>query len=264
MKKELIKVDKNGTEYYGDFKCNRCGGLGGLTQWPGYTCFECLGTGRSDKQNITKVYTPEYRAILDARAANRTAKKKALENPEAHRTEWLQANQFTADGITHVFTGDTYRFHDQLKAAGAKYNEVIGWHAAEEKIEFASIACKIVDLAIINEWGKYEFKADAMEFLEKGPAVESKHIGEIGSKIELKVWIDAEIPIKTKFGNSYIYKMVDSAGNILTWFTSSMFYAEDGQKGFQSGFIKATVKEHTIYNGDAQTVITRVKAIKGE
>ena len=30
--------------------CDRCGGIGGSAQWPGYTCYECNGKGWTPKQ----------------------------------------------------------------------------------------------------------------------------------------------------------------------------------------------------------------------
>jgi len=30
--------------------CERCGGAGGASQWPGYTCFDCGGKGYMEKK----------------------------------------------------------------------------------------------------------------------------------------------------------------------------------------------------------------------
>ena len=73
MARQYVRTDKNGTKIYHDYTCPRCGGQGGSEAWrfTGYTCYECRGTGTTDKPRIHKEYTPEYRAILDARAAKR-------------------------------------------------------------------------------------------------------------------------------------------------------------------------------------------------
>mgnify|MGYP003307418617 CR=1 FL=1 len=72
-----FKIDKNGTKYYHDYTCPRCGGAGGAQAWAytGYTCYECGGSGRTSKVKIIKVYTPEYRAKLDEQREKRWQKK---------------------------------------------------------------------------------------------------------------------------------------------------------------------------------------------
>lgn len=92
MKRELIKVDRNGTKHFNaQVKCDRCGG-DGVYKWgaminnrPQYvgTCFKCNGAGWV--WSVVKEYTPEYRAKLDA--ANEKRKAKAREKWEAERKE---------------------------------------------------------------------------------------------------------------------------------------------------------------------------------
>lgn len=74
----LIRIDRNGTKYYVDDTCQRCGGMGERSEWyyTGLTCFECGGTGHS-RQRTFKVYTPEYQAKLDAKRAVKLEKIKA-------------------------------------------------------------------------------------------------------------------------------------------------------------------------------------------
>ena len=44
-----LRTDKNGTKYYANYTCPRCGGAGGSDKWAftGWTCYECGGTGES-------------------------------------------------------------------------------------------------------------------------------------------------------------------------------------------------------------------------
>lgn len=90
--KELIKTDKNGTKYFNErIICDRCGG-DGVYKWgaminnrPQFvgTCFKCNGAGKV--WAVTKEYTPEYRAKLDA--ANEKRKEKQKAKWEAERAE---------------------------------------------------------------------------------------------------------------------------------------------------------------------------------
>lgn len=76
--KELVKIDRNGSKHYhGLILCDRCGGVGGSTQWTytGYTCYKCGGSGLMEADWIER--TPEYQAKLDARRAARNAARQA-------------------------------------------------------------------------------------------------------------------------------------------------------------------------------------------
>ena len=84
--KKLIKIDKNGTKYWADDTCRRCGGAGERSEWyyTGMVCYECGGTGRS-KVRVEKEYTPEYEAKLAERRAEREARKLGYASAEAMR-----------------------------------------------------------------------------------------------------------------------------------------------------------------------------------
>ena len=81
MATRLIKVDKNGTKYWFDPACPRCGGAGyipGYEHVEGGICFMCEGSGEG-KGRTWKEYTPEYAAKLEAKRIEK-AKKNAPGN----------------------------------------------------------------------------------------------------------------------------------------------------------------------------------------
>lgn len=86
-----LRTDKNGTKYYANYTCPRCGGAGGSDKWAftGWTCYECGGTGESSTPVIEKEYTPEYRAKLDERARKRAEAKRAKQVEEFNKEEWV-------------------------------------------------------------------------------------------------------------------------------------------------------------------------------
>lgn len=88
-------------------------------------------------------------------------------------------------------------------------------------------------------------------------AIQSEYVGNIGDKLTIEVTLTNYRVIETMYGTSILYIFNDRSGNILTWFTSSYF---DYGKGDEIT-IKATVKEHKVYENTKQTVLTRVKAI---
>ena len=100
---EYFKTDRNGTKYYYDYTCSRCGGVGGSSMWAytGYTCYECGGTGRKPKPSIVKRYTEEYAEKLNARReakyakifAEQEAERKAKEEAERAQKEREEAER---------------------------------------------------------------------------------------------------------------------------------------------------------------------------
>lgn len=163
----LIRVDRNGTKYYsGLVTCDRCGGAGGSDNWAytGWTCYECGGTGKV--QGFWKEYTPEYQAKLDAKRQERAAKRQAKAEAEADekRKEWLERNQFDAEGNTYSFLGNTYDIKDELKALGAKFDYVLGWHINKVVDGYTMKTLNINDIATPNLYG---YNIDAAKVAEK-------------------------------------------------------------------------------------------------
>ncbi len=105
------------------------------------------------------------------------------------------------------------------------------------------------------------------------------HIGTIGDKITVEVTLLNEYTYKdysfSFYGNSKsIYTMKDAEGNIFIWKTGSCmsimtdevdqwgdpveYFIKKGDKVS----IKGTIKDHSIYKDEPQTVLNRVKVIK--
>lgn len=86
MARTLIRIDRNGTKYWADDTCRRCGGAGERSEWyyTGMVCYECGGTGHSTPR-LEKEYTPEYAAKLEGRRAEREARKLGYASADAMR-----------------------------------------------------------------------------------------------------------------------------------------------------------------------------------
>lgn len=100
-----------------------------------------------------------------------------------------------------------------------------------------------------------ELEREAERRRQEKAAQASEWVGDIGSRIEVKV---AEVTCitgwETQWGYTKIYKIVDEAGNIFTWKTSSLVEGDIKT-------IKGTVKAHNDYKGTKQTEITRCKCV---
>lgn len=275
MARVLLKVDKNGTKYWGDYTCRRCGGAGGSDKWQytGWKCYECGGSGKSDRPDIYKEYTPEYQAKLDARRAKRQAKRIAELEAKADETRaaWLEKHQFDADGFTFLFTGNTYDRKDEIKAHGAMFDSVLGWHIAKPVYGFDFVKVHIDEVATpALAWG-YTITAskadvDAMKApKQEEPAAVSEHVGNVGDRITFAAkythcayW---EIhPVAWQTATQYLHTFTDENGNVFVWKTTNGLALEVGDAVTVTG----TIKEHGEYNDVKQTVLQRCKVKAGE
>ena len=85
----------------------------------------------------------------------------------------------------------------------------------------------------------------------------SKHIGNIGDKVTLTITVERIVVLETSFGRNYITIAVDQNGNTLTY----KGLIDIGAKG-DTTTIKATIKDHTVYNDVQQTIIQRPKVLE--
>lgn len=264
-----LKTDKNGTKYYADYTCQRCGGLGGSDKWKftGWKCYDCGGSGIGTRPEIIKVYTPEYEAKLNERRAKRQAKRIAELEAKADdtRARWLENNQFDANGDTYLFKGNTYDMKDEIKAFGAMFNGVIGWHIARPVDGFDFVKVNIKDIAIATLYG-YTINANKedIDALKNPPQDEPKktsnHVGNVGDRITFEAkythrafWETHVVAWHTT--TQYLHTFEDADGNVFIWKTTNGLGIEVGGTVTVTG----TIKEHSEYNEVKQTVLQRCK-----
>lgn len=94
----------------------------------------------------------------------------------------------------------------------------------------------------------------------------SQHIGSIGDKIELDAVLEKnawfEIPSFRGYGTDtmHIYTFRNEHGDAIIWKTSKGLGIENGEKVH----VKGTIKEHSEYDSEKQTVLTRCKVTHEE
>lgn len=278
-KRVYIRTDRNGTKYFADYTCKRCGGQGGLPQWiyTGYTCYECGGTGVAAKPEIFKEYTQEYAAKLEERRS-KAREKKRLERIEQIKNklpEIYQDHGFSSEGKIYVVTGNTYEIREELKAAGAKWFSALrSWGFTEDTDKYPTVQisfdeCYTVDMetGCVNwnyETGNEDLIKSKMPKVEN--SLESSFIGSIGDKLDQVVtfvrYFEYERDSYSGWGKEIarIYKFVDEHGNILIWNTGSWKTLQEGKRYN----LKGKIKEHNTYNGENQTILTRCTITKVE
>lgn len=278
-KRVYIRTDRNGTKYFADYTCKRCGGQGGLPQWiyTGYTCYECGGTGVAAKPEIFKEYTPEYEAKLEERRSKAREKKRLerIDQIKSELPEIYQKHGFSSEGKIFVVTGNTYEIREELKAAGAKWFSALrSWGFTEDTDKYPTIQisfdeCYTVDMetGYVNwnyETGNEDLIKSQMPKVEN--SLESSFIGSIGDKLDQVVtfvrYFEYERDSYSGWGKEIarIYKFVDEHGNILIWNTGSWKTLQEGKRYN----LKGKIKEHNTYNGENQTILTRCTITKVE
>jgi hypothetical protein len=269
----LIKTDKNGTKYYADYTCQRCGGIGGSDKWAytGWTCYECGGSGKAVKPDIYKEYTPEYSAKLQAQREKRAEKRRAAKVAEfnEHRAEHIAAQGFNADGKCFVVVGNTYEIKDELREAGAKWHATVyGWVFTEKPERYNTVELTADECLVFHEdagwcgWSnEVDFTALIASKLPKEDKPVSEYVGNVGDKLsttatlEHTFWYERQAFRGWGTETVKIYKFRDANGNILVWNTTGYLDIEDGAQIQLTG----TVKEHSEYKGEKQTTLQRCK-----
>lgn len=275
MAAEFIREDKNGTKYYVDYVCDKCRGTGNIPYFNHVedgVCFQCGGTGVHAYKWSER--TPEYEAKLEAR---RMAKIRA--GAEVANTEYLLKFGFNQSGEIWIVLGKTFDIKEELKANGAKFNHTFGWtfssgawaypmykltkdtliphYSSEGEPTFNSLISQnpntlLYELADAHDVIDFVKAIQKAYELENKP--ETKFVGQIGEKIEFVAKLDGLFWYDTQYGTTYIYKFVTEANEVVVWRSGS----HDMQRGLKY-LVKGTVKEHSSYNDEKQTVVTRCK-----
>jgi hypothetical protein len=222
--------------------CNRCGGAGKSDRWirTGLVCFDCGGVGSKGEQTV-KLYTAEKLAKLNA------TKAKA----DARRAAEHQAKREVEAAATAARSAAFFERHGDLVERAKGYQDTF----IRDVIDRAVQRCEMTD----NQAAAVASAIDR-KVAEAAARVASKHIGYVGERLSLAVTVERvasfekpafNAPWTTEVVN--IVTMRDAGGNTIV--SKGRFYAEKGAKIT----IKATVKEHTTYKEERQTLVQRIK-----
>ena len=213
-------------------KCGRCGGEGGSKAWlhTGYTCYECGGSGLAAIKTV-KLYTAEQNAKLDAIAAKKAAVKTAKTNAAYAAREAELVAQRAA------FVADNAEFVATLQGLDGDF-----WVGFRESFLSRAKAPTERQIALVDAEVAKRAKAP------------SQHFGYIGDKVTLTLTCEREVRLESQFGVSWMSICRDTSGNVVIYKGNADFLGQG-----KTGEVKATIKEHAVYNGVAQTMIMRPK-----
>lgn len=269
MARTPFKIDKNGTKYYVDYTCRKCGGAGGADAWKftGWTCYRCGGSGQDPKPQVWKEYTPEYSAKLQARREARQQKKLMVAKAEApqRNQEFFRNNAFTPEGKTYFILGKTYDIKEQLKAEGAKWDSFTSHWRMDHPFEgYAYLELSVEDLYGADEAGIYHWDLTESGYFHKVEEAEnnlkatnstSEYIGSEGERLTITATYTHSAGFESEFGTKYIHSFKDENGNEIIW-KSTNYIEQDYNTKFS---ITGTVKGYKEYKGIKQTILTRCK-----
>ena len=274
---KIIKVYEMNGRLYADCKmeCPRCGGMGEIPAFGHIdqgVCFKCAGAKYF--YNTFRAYTQEEREKMDAQYLAKQDKKKleAEAQSEANKKIWMEKYGFGKD-IFIVAGGNTFAIKDQLKEAGARYYQGIGWFFSEPTVpaDFDVDNYFLYEVAFddIFTWNCYSkvayFKDDALKNIEDAIAAQvrannestskSEFYGKVGDRIRKEPATFVSVKnISSEWGDSllYTFKIGD---NIFTWFTQA--FIDDAINPGDAIILSGTIKDHKEYNGIKQTQLNR-------
>lgn len=273
----LIRTDKNGTRYYSfTCPCSKCNGRGYIDYYKHVeagVCFDCNGTGIYE--GTEKEYTDEYLAKKAGMAEKREEKRRAEWTPEKELAKMGYGPEIglVINARGEIDYGDDFEW--LTKHASCKY-EKYGCHALltsvgntlpaeagyqilpvrwDELLEADTEACR---LHFKENGARAALKNHTYSYPPK-PKFESDYVGAEGEKVEMTLKLVKVGGYDTFFAGREAYVAVytfeDENHNKLVWKT---------QKGIDDEVydffrVKGTVKEHSEYLGEKQTVLTRCK-----
>lgn len=243
-----VSQDPKGRPYFMQARpCSRCGGAGGTEKWPGWTCYDCGGSGKHVKGPETvRLYTADEVAKLEAGRAKRTAKKQAANDA------WAAARKAEADTRREDFVA----IYGELLAAAEPYMERSSF--------VRDVVTKAREQARLSE-RQEEVLRDTIAKMatQDTQRAASGHVGSPGQRIEVAVTVDRVASFDRpgfrtgRLETVWIVTMRDAASNAIVS-KSVNFRADKGEQFV----LRATVKEHGDYRGEKQTVVQRCAAKK--
>lgn len=167
-------------------------------------------------------------------------------------------------GYITIFKGETYPHMDWFRAAGARYTRWWGWYFFSTKEIPADIPEGLTPIRL--DWDLVKRDEENVKTdKELKPIVESLlyepgksiHIGTVGQRLELFVKVIKAIPLENHLGNSIMHIMEDADENVYMWTTSAKSWEEGSEH-----HIKGTVKSHSVYKGEKETILIRCTEVK--
>lgn len=165
------------------------------------------------------------------------------------------------EGYITIFKGNTYALLEWFQQSTARYHKIFGWYfVSEEELPdpipagLEPVQLLWENVALVEEdclKSESLVRAEVDKLLYE-PS-KSTHIGAVGDRLDLVLTVTKIIELDNGFyGPKSMYIFEDKDKNIFVWSTTP----RDLTLG-SSYAVRGTIREHTIYKGAPQTILTR-------
>ena len=223
-------------------------------------------------EQVGDVYQVNGRDYIQVRMKNGSLKQVraysqkeyAKYNPEVKIIQPAKSRRdtlgFGEKGYIWIFKGETYENLDWFHLSPCRYARTWGWYLPSNEEMPDPIPVNIEPVKL--EWADVSFEDELIPedqivkvvdslIYEKGT---SRHVGEVGDRIEDDVVCTRATSSVGAYGMSYFYVFTNSEGVVYTWGTSAKVL-EQGK----SYHIRGTLKSHEVYRNNPQNALTRCK-----
>jgi hypothetical protein len=162
------------------------------------------------------------------------------------------------DGYITIFKGNTYENLEWFKFSEARYARFWGWYFTSEMEVPADLPYGITPIKLTWEevskdgelYSEEKIRAyvDTLVYdLQPG-----EYVGKIGERLSLTLTVSNTYELENGYGSSTMHVMKDDNDNVFVWTTSAKNLAVG-----ETYSLKGTVKNHQMYKGTKQTILTR-------
>ncbi len=226
--------------------CDRCHVINGQRLWvmgmengapysrTGFDCWTCGNTGVRG-QRKERLYTAVELARVNKTAATRAARKAEAQRIAAEQAEAALVAKETA------FRSGNAEFIAKLETLDGDY-----WDGFKQSFYARREAPTERQIALVEG-----------EVAKRAANATSEFFGAVGEKITVTLKVERIVVLHSEFyGTNYITIARTPEGNVVTYKGLTDLGAVGDTKT-----VKATVKDHTLYNNTRQTVIQRPKVL---
>lgn len=169
------------------------------------------------------------------------------------------------NGYITIFKGDTYNNLEWFQASPARYTRYWGWYFGSNQEIPADLPSDVepmrLDWALVgnDETGRL-IPEDQIKPIVEGLMFDEQPgewVGSVGERLDLVLTVKRALDLESQYGRSTLHTMSDEAGNIYIWSTAAKHWEVGSVR-----HIRGTVKDHSIFRGQKQTVLTRCAEVK--
>lgn len=175
----------------------------------------------------------------------------------------MAAIKFENDSII-IFKGNTYTHLNWFRNSGAVYNPLFGWFfqsmsdlPTDYPDELEPLLLPVAD--ITNSAGVLKADQEIKEVVESLLYPEDEWVGEfvgyIKERIDVYVTVEKIVSLANYGSASSLFIMTDDLDNTYCWTTACFPPMVEGE----TYHIRGTVKDHRVYKGRRQNILTRCK-----